>query len=169
MLKLKLQYFGSLMWRTDSFEKTLMLGKIEGGRRKAWQRMRWMDGITTSMDIRVNSGSWWWTGRPGLLQPMESQKVGHDWATELHWKWKKVKCSVVSNSLHLLDCSLPGSSVYGIFQARILDWVATSFSRRSSQPRDWTWVSHILSRHFTIWATREVCTLIELNWTELMG
>ena len=50
MLKLKLQYFGHLMWRTDSLEKTLMLGKIEGGRRRGWQRMRWLDGITASMD-----------------------------------------------------------------------------------------------------------------------
>jgi len=51
MLKLKLQYFGHLMWRADSFEKTLMLGKIEGRRRKGWQRMRWLDGITDSMDM----------------------------------------------------------------------------------------------------------------------
>ena len=51
MLKLKIQYFGHLMWRTDSFEKTLMLGKIEGGRRRGWQRMRWLDGITHSMDM----------------------------------------------------------------------------------------------------------------------
>ena len=51
MLKLQLQYFGHLMWRTDSFEKTLMLGKIEGGRRRRWQRVRWMDGITNSMDM----------------------------------------------------------------------------------------------------------------------
>ena len=51
ILKLKSQYFGHLMWRTDSFEKTLMLGKIEGGRRKRWQRMRWLDGITDSMDM----------------------------------------------------------------------------------------------------------------------
>ena len=51
MLKLKLQYFGHLMWRVDSFEKTLMLGKIEGGRRRGWQRMRWLGGITDSMDI----------------------------------------------------------------------------------------------------------------------
>ena len=53
MLKLKLQYFGYRMWRTDSFEKTLMLGKIEGGRRRGWQRMRWLDRITDSMDMRV--------------------------------------------------------------------------------------------------------------------
>ena len=54
MLKLKLQYFGHLMWRTDSFEKTLMLGKIEGGRRRGWQRMRWLDGIMDSMDMSLS-------------------------------------------------------------------------------------------------------------------
>ena len=53
-----------------------------------------------------------------------------------------------------MDCNLPGSSVHGMFQARILEWV--SFSRRSSRPRDWTHVSHIVGRRFTIWATREV-------------
>ena len=53
-LKLKLQYFDSLMWRTDSFEKTLMLGKIEGKRRRGWQRMRWLDGITVSTDTSLS-------------------------------------------------------------------------------------------------------------------
>ena len=54
MPKLKLQYFGHLMWRTDSLEKTLMLGKIEGRRRRGWQRMRWLNGITNSMDVSVS-------------------------------------------------------------------------------------------------------------------
>ena len=54
MLKLKLQYFGHLMWRTDTLEKTLMLGKIKGRRRRAWQRMRWLDGITDLMDMSLN-------------------------------------------------------------------------------------------------------------------
>ena len=79
---LKLQYFGHLMQRTDSFEKTLMLGKIEGGRRRGWQRMRWLNGITDSMDTSL---SWWWTGKPGVLQSMGSQRVRHDWANEMSW------------------------------------------------------------------------------------
>ena len=79
MLKLKLQYFGYLMQRIDSFEKTLMLGKIEGRRRRGRQRMRWLDDITDSMDMSwVASGSWLWTGRPSVLWFMGSQRVGHN-------------------------------------------------------------------------------------------
>ena len=86
MSKLKLQYFDHLMRRADSLERTLMLGKIEGRRRRGRQRMRWLDGITDSW-VWVNSGNWWWTGMPGVLQFMGSQRVGHDWATELNWNW----------------------------------------------------------------------------------
>ena len=86
MLKLKLQYFGRLMRRADSSEKTLIVGKIEGRRRRGQQRLRWLDGITDSMDVGLHdSGIWWWTGRTGVRQFMEFQRVGHDWATELNW------------------------------------------------------------------------------------
>ena len=83
MLKLKLQSFGHLIGRADSFEKTPMLRKIEGRRRRGRQRMRWLDGQWTW--VWVNSRSWWWTGRPGVLWFLGSQRVGHDWATELNW------------------------------------------------------------------------------------
>ena len=77
MLKLKLQYFGHLMWRTDSFEKALMLGKIEG-RRRGRQRVRWLDGITDSMDMSLSKFQHWRTGKPGVLQSMGSQRARHN-------------------------------------------------------------------------------------------
>ena len=86
MLKLKLQYFGHLMWRVDSLEKTLMLGGVgEGGEgdNRGWDG--WMASPTRWTWVWVNSGSLWQTRRPGMLWFMGSQRVGHNWATELNW------------------------------------------------------------------------------------
>ena len=149
----------------------------------------WMASLTRWRWVWVNSGSWWWTGRPGVLRFMGSQRVRHDWATELNWTrvsssglgWSSLDrssngvdstvfigfpfstvtsshfptsnsfffpinslahtCSGMSNSCDPMDCSLPGSSVPWIFLARILEQVAISSSRGSSQPSDRTHIS----------------------------
>ena len=83
MLKLKLQFFGQLMRTANSLEKSLMLGKIEGRRRRGHQRLRWLDASPMQWTWTwANSGKWWRTGRPGLLQFMPSQRTRHNCATE---------------------------------------------------------------------------------------
>ena len=97
MLKLKLQYSGHLMQRTDSIEKTLTLGKIEGGRRRGRQRMRWWMASPTQWTwVWASSRSWWWTGRPGVLRSLgsQSQTWPSDW-TELSWYGYPFVCRMI--------------------------------------------------------------------------
>ena len=105
MLKLILLYFGHMMWRANSLEKTLMLGKIEGRRKgddREWNG--WMASLIRWMWVWAGSRSWWWTGKPGVLQSTASQRVGHDWETELNWTrliHYIYMCVCVNISLHI--------------------------------------------------------------------
>ena len=128
MLKLKLQYFGHLIWRADSFEKILMLGKIEGERRRRQQRIKWLDGITDSMDTSLSNPQDFMMDREACHAALHG--VAKSWTqlsnwTKLNWTELDViyMCLVAQSCLTLCDpvnCSLPGSSVHGILQARIL-------------------------------------------------
>ena len=110
----------------------------------------WMASPTQWTWVWVNSGSWWWTGRPGVLRFMGSQRVGHNWATEQNWtEWDKIQ-SVCATSLQLcltlcnpMDCSPPGSSDHEILQARTLEWVGISFFSASSLWRGQTHISYV--------------------------
>ena len=125
MLKLKLQYFGRLMQRTDSFEKTW-----------CWERLKvvgeeddrgwdgWMASWTQWTWVWLNPRSWWWTGRPSVLQSTGSQRVGYDWATELNWTERREShLAIWSNSLSSLPCYLLyfPSNIYFLFLFLSLD------------------------------------------------
>ena len=110
-----------------------------------------MASLTRWTWVWVNSECWWWTGRPGVLRFMGSQRVGHNWVTELNWTELiyiyKCMCAKLLQSCptlcHRMDCSLPASSVHGILQEKLLEWVAMLSSRGSSQPRDRTCISYV--------------------------
>ena len=119
MLKLKLQYFGHLIQRTDSLEKTLILGKIEGRRRRGRQRMDgWMASLTRWTWVWAT-----WAGRPGVLQSMGSQRVKYNWATELNWlagmKWlwnKDIHLASESREISFLPLSQAASENLRVFE-----------------------------------------------------
>ena len=132
MLKLKLQYFGHLMRRVDSLEKTLMLGGIVGRRRRGRQRIRWLDGITDLMGMSLSKlQELVMTGRPGMLRFMGSQRVRHDWVTELN---NCYLCTIKILSLNglwilgyfnpcLISCYLSHSASLGLRAINI--WLST--------------------------------------------
>ena len=101
MLKLKLQYFGQLMWRHDLLEKTLMLGKIKG-RRRGWQKIRRLYGITNSMDMSLSNLQEMVKDREaGVLQSMGLQRAGHDWVTEQQQQWKEKE---LKHKINMMQC-----------------------------------------------------------------
>ena len=182
MLKVKLQYSGHLMRRDDSCEKTLMLGKIEGRRRRGRQRMRWLDGITDSMDMGLG-------GLQELVMDREAWHAacssrGHkelDTTERVNWTglyspWNSPGQNTGVGSLSLLQgifstqrsnlCLLHCRQI--LYQLshkgspRILDRVAYPFSSGSSWPRNWTGVSCIAGRFFTNWAIRKAPIMVNI-------
>ena len=129
MLKLKLQYFGYLRWRTDSLEKTLMLGKLKSrgeGDDRGWDALM---ASTQWMWVWASSVRWWWTGSLGMLQSIGSQRVRHDWMTELNWT--ELDTSRRSNQAMLKEIN-PEYSLEGLMLKLKLQYLGCLMERANS-------------------------------------
>ena len=147
--------FSALRWEQYYFALTLLWKSREIVHAKDLaQGLPW---CSSSQDSELPTQG---AGSQSLVRELDPVSCSWDPAQPKKKKKRLKKESEVSQSCpalcYPLDCSPPGSSIHGIFQARVLEWVAISFSRGSSRPRDWTQVSGIVGRCFTIWATREV-------------
>ena len=131
--------FGRFMWRVDSLEKTLMLRGIGGRRKRGRQRMALPTRWTW---VWVNSGSWWWTGRPGVLQFIGLQRDGHDWVSKLNWtEWLIQNLSLQS---HFLTCSLQQKQKNKKGKKEIRKWFSLWFNIQEPNKYTW-WKSSLIS------------------------
>ena len=153
VLKLKLQYFGHLMQRADSLEKTLIWKRLKAGGEgvdRGWDG--WMASQTQWTWVWVDSGSWWWTGRPGVLWFMGLQRVRHDWATELHWKISIILMSSPSSLSSLWTWNNLNELCRWTLLSR---WMRRKRKRRhparNTGRENWTEIKHILERQRQTW------------------
>ena len=138
------------MQRADSFEKTLMLGKIEGRRRRGPQRMRWLDDITDSMDMSLNKlQELVMDRRPGVLQSMGSQRVGHYWAIELNWIYQSLVKSLIK-SLGFPDGSAGEKSACNAGDLGSIPELGRSPEKRKAYPLQYSGLDNSIVQGVTI-------------------